>query len=601
MRERRRIAAIGAVAGLIASVAAFPGVGLAATSSFAAVADTFVSATAPSRAFGNAAKLDVDADPLKQSFIRFVVSGTNGAPISTARLRLFQVDSSGVGGRVWGVRSNAWAESMTWKRRPAIDGPRLGTFGAVTSGSWYEVDVTQFVTGDGSYSFAIDTTSSNGSDWASRESAQPPALIVQTGSVPTPTPTPTATPTPTPTATPAPSVTPSPTSSPSPTPTGTVPPSPDGLTQVVGTTAGSSNPTYFNSQHRLAQSGDRLLTAYGAHATGVGVAWKDPGAPWRTDSTGASATGLVHDNGVSGDRAASIAVSPDGSGRAWVVWGGPNSGGNLNVGMRGLSDVNSATGPTIGSEQVVDAPTFTAYKPDIAFERAPDGSWRGYVMWTRRATDINYELVVASFTDLNSDTPLLGDRTVLLSSSSSSRFGTFVPTPAGMRIVTRGNSSALKVFTHDASAPPNQWSSGASGAAIGSVTPAAARVGSDGGVVAAVESDTAADTVIVQRFGAAGAPAPVELTLTGYEEPSLASDGTNLFLVMVRTDGVVVSRTYTPGSGWSDDRVEIGPEGGGGYEWPNVLRETDGNLRFIVRGPMASTSRSSVLSFSRSL
>ena len=92
---------------------------------------------------------------------------------------------------------------------------------------------------------------------------------------------------------------------------------------------------------------------------------------------------------------------------------------------------------------------------------------------------------------------------------------------------------------------------------------------------------------------------PVELSLSGYRQPTITTDGTDAWIVMVRAlDGAVVSRRFTPGTGWSAaDRVEIAGAGGG-HAWPNAARTVDGRLRFVVQGAGSGES-SSVLAYQR--
>ena len=538
------------------------------TLTFAPVADTNVSSQRPTRSYGAEPTVEVDASPTKQGFLRFSPTGLSGMRIVSARLRMYQVDASGTGGRVYTMSSTSWTEAMTWNTKPQIDGSHVATFGRVEAGRWYEVDVTTAVTGDGPLSFAIDSTSSNGADWASRETTTRPALIVEVAS-------------------------------------GSEPPGPSGLTEVAGPYEGSSDPTYFNANRRLAvTAGGRLLAVYGLHRRGVQLEWKDPGGPWTTRTTGTTVDGVMHDNGSTGDRPASIAVARDRSGaqHAWVVWSGENTWSNTRVSMRRLSDLDSPNGPTIGPEVTIDSPSLGAYKADVAFERQPDGSLRGAVLWSRKTADTVHELVVAWFGDLSTATPSFSDHRVLLSSSSSGRFGTLVPTVGGMRVVARTSSGYLKTFGHDVGTAPSTWWTGpaATFTTDGSATAGAAAL-SSGAVLAAVEADAVTGTVVVQRFSPTGSPESPELQLTGYSDPTIATDGSRAWVVMVRrSDGFVVSRELVPGSGWTSvDRVEIGSEGGGSHEHPNLLRDVTSDLVFLVRGPKPADTYSSVLSFER--
>ena len=94
------------------------------------------------------------------------------------------------------------------------------------------------------------------------------------------------------------------------------------------------------------------------------------------------------------------------------------------------------------------------------------------------------------------------------------------------------------------------------------------------------------------------------MSLPGYEDPALTRVGSNALLVMVREDdGAVVSRQYSPTTGWSaTDVIEIGSEGGGNYAWPNPVRSSKTHLRLLVDGARCSTrSANAVLSYQRKI
>ena len=499
--------------------------------------------------------------------MRFNLSGLEGRPVLDARLRLYNKDSSPQGGRVWSISSNSWAESMTWGSRPAIDGPQLGALGAVTSGTWYQVDLGQFPSGDGAASLAIDSASSDGAKWGTRESSTPPQLLVDVEM-------------------------------------GTQ--ERDGLSQIAAPTIGSSDPTNLPSNHRIAvTSGGRTLVVYGRHADGLQLAWRDRfAASWHTQSTGAVSDGRLLSGTGTGDWPASIALARDSAGveHAWVVWGRKSSSYLKPVQMARLSNLDDPSGPSVGPTMTVDAAPRGAYRPDIAFEDVPGGGQRGSIVWGRRSGDALWELHAAWFTDLDSDLPAIHGDAVLTSDSTYKRWGTLVPAAAGMRIAARGSSSKLRIYSHDASAPLSSWTAGAAGVNVADDGGPTAVALDSGDVLAAAETST--NVVAVQRFSASGNPASPELQLTGYANPTLATDGANAWLVMIRkSDGYVVSRQRTAGLWLPTDRVEIGAEGGGGHRWPNAVPRTDGRLRFVVRGPGngTSTSRSAVLAFQRPL
>jgi hypothetical protein len=136
----------------------------AETVSLNAVADSYADANAPSIRFGSNSRLLVDGAPARVTYLRFVVSGTEGHAVTTARLRL-QVSSgtNDSAGRIRRLVNDTWDEStLTWNNRPPVDGPVLYTLGPVPDGGMAEFVLDGTVAGDGIYSFAIDGTSGDG-------------------------------------------------------------------------------------------------------------------------------------------------------------------------------------------------------------------------------------------------------------------------------------------------------------------------------------------------------------------------------------------------------------------------------------------------------
>jgi hypothetical protein len=205
------------------------------TFTFAAAADAYINEASPTTNYGSAATLRADASPVVRSYLRFNVQGLS-RPVTRVTLRIFTGSSSSAGYQVRSVADNSWGEfSINYANMPAV-GDVKGTSGAFGASAWTTVDVTPLITGNGLYSFALNTTSSTAFSLASRESgANAPQLIVETEfgatatptvtSVPTATPTFTSTPTegpsPTPTHTPTATFTPTETATPSETPTAT--------------------------------------------------------------------------------------------------------------------------------------------------------------------------------------------------------------------------------------------------------------------------------------------------------------------------------------------------------------------------------------------
>jgi hypothetical protein len=534
---------------------------------FRPVADAYVSSSAPTTSYGTSSALWIDSSPQKKAFLRFAVSGIAGRVVTNVRLRLFQADAAPSGGRVFSLSSNSWSETITWDTRPAIDGAQLAQFGAVSNGAWYEVPLGREITEDGVLSLAVDPTSSDSARWASRESRTSPRLVVEVEPVP-----------------------------------GLVL---DGATEVADPWSGSSSPTYYGSNHRLAVTASgRLLTVHGRHAEGVQLAWRDPGGGWQTDTTGAVADGLLLRGTGTGDWPASIAVGRDSAGEehAWVIWSAStiSSTKPRPVQMRRLSKLDAPGGPSVGPVVTVDAPALGAARPDLAIEPAPEGSGRGVATWVRRTADLAYELVTAWFSDLTTDTPTFHDATTILTTTSSSRTATLEAAPDGTRLIA--NAGAFRLYRHSASDPLTTWSRGATGTSVSSSVRPSATVLASGETLVAAETDTTSDVVTVQRFAPAGTSTSVALRLAGYAEPTIASDGAGAWLVMVRvSDGSVVSRRFDALLGWSaEDAVEMASEGGPAYSHPNAVRKTDGRLRFVVRGAAGVTgSRYAVRAYQR--
>jgi PKD repeat protein/glucose/arabinose dehydrogenase len=153
------------------------------TLTFVPEADTYVDSSVPTTSKGSSLGLEVDTTPTKQSFLRFPVSGIGGRDVVGVRLRMYNVNASASGGRVFSMSSDSWSESTTYSTRPAIDGSQLGSFGGVAVNNWYSVDLgANAVSGDGKLSLAMDSTNADGARWASRHTSTAPQLIVEVAS-----------------------------------------------------------------------------------------------------------------------------------------------------------------------------------------------------------------------------------------------------------------------------------------------------------------------------------------------------------------------------------------------------------------------------------
>jgi hypothetical protein len=161
----------------------------AGTTTFNAIADAHVDAQSPSGNFGTATRMMVDGSPLAATLLRFAVSGLSGS-VSRATLRLYVNNPSDDGPAAY--RTTApWTEgAVTWASRPAWSGAALADLGAIATATWVELDVTAAVSSNATVDFALVTSSADGATFHSRETAQPPQLVVETGAPPPPPPPP---------------------------------------------------------------------------------------------------------------------------------------------------------------------------------------------------------------------------------------------------------------------------------------------------------------------------------------------------------------------------------------------------------------------------
>lgn len=155
-----------------------------ASLTFPPVADTYVSASSPTTNYGNATTFRVDASPDLHSYLRFQVQGTMGVPITRATLRIYTNTTSSLGVRALGVSNTSWGETTTnYNNAPAL-GSILASSGAVTANTWVSLNITPYITGDGSYSLGVQTTSTSAMSFPSKEgTTNKPQLSLEFGPI----------------------------------------------------------------------------------------------------------------------------------------------------------------------------------------------------------------------------------------------------------------------------------------------------------------------------------------------------------------------------------------------------------------------------------
>lgn len=147
--------------------------------------DAFVRSNDPNKNFGTSADLRARKTSLAELliYLKFVISGVSN--VQSAKLRLRVTEASNSGGAIYSASNflkgttTPWSETtVIWPNAPDISATALATLGSVTQNSTVEFDVTAAISGDGEYSFAIRTTSSDQLTYGSKQSSNPPQLVL---------------------------------------------------------------------------------------------------------------------------------------------------------------------------------------------------------------------------------------------------------------------------------------------------------------------------------------------------------------------------------------------------------------------------------------
>ena len=160
------------------TLASTPATGTSFT--FRPAADAYVDSSQPTTNFGTSTSLRVDGSPTVNSYLRFNVSGLSGT-ITRVRLLVFANSAGSLGIKASKVADTTWGETtITYNTAPAI-GSALNTSAAFGAGTWVTIDVSGYVTGNGTYSFVITDPSATAVSLAARESGtNAEQLIVDT-------------------------------------------------------------------------------------------------------------------------------------------------------------------------------------------------------------------------------------------------------------------------------------------------------------------------------------------------------------------------------------------------------------------------------------
>jgi hypothetical protein len=145
------------------------------------VADAPVEAARASVNFaGDALRAEGAPDPDIRSYLMFNVP-VSSAAIVGAKLRVYATSATVNGPGVYTTGTD-WSESsLTYSNKPPKVSVRTDDKGAIAANAWVEYDVSSLVSGPGPYSFMLWTDSDDRVDFASREGANPPQLVLTYG------------------------------------------------------------------------------------------------------------------------------------------------------------------------------------------------------------------------------------------------------------------------------------------------------------------------------------------------------------------------------------------------------------------------------------
>jgi hypothetical protein len=116
-----------------------------------------------------------------ETLMRFRVAGTSGT-IERAVIYLYAYEGTVDGPAIYRT-SASWSESrVTWNNRPGPITRQLDNAGPIARRSWVAYDVTDAISGNGTYSFLVRGTSTDAVSWYSREATGNRPLLVVSAS-----------------------------------------------------------------------------------------------------------------------------------------------------------------------------------------------------------------------------------------------------------------------------------------------------------------------------------------------------------------------------------------------------------------------------------
>jgi hypothetical protein len=160
--------------------------GAPATATLGPVADAYVDDGSPGTNYGASTRLKVDAFPIDVAYVKFDLGPLAGRTVSSAVLRIRVATDTGAGSadtqNVRVVEDSSWAESgITYGNRPVLSSGVIGSLANTVANTSYDValDPAAIQAKVGRVlSLGLDSPGSDGLVLYSRESANPPQLII---------------------------------------------------------------------------------------------------------------------------------------------------------------------------------------------------------------------------------------------------------------------------------------------------------------------------------------------------------------------------------------------------------------------------------------
>lgn len=115
----------------------------------------------------------------RHTYLKFDVSGVYG-DVHSAKLRVRARANPIPSLGAWAIPAVSWPEgALTWLNAPIAGAQLITRSGPIAAGEWHEIDVTDFISGSGTYTIAIATDlDMGGLTIHSRESDSPAELVV---------------------------------------------------------------------------------------------------------------------------------------------------------------------------------------------------------------------------------------------------------------------------------------------------------------------------------------------------------------------------------------------------------------------------------------